>query len=100
MIMQIWLEYIQATGSGKLELEKYAESDIWNFLDIIRIVLMLLSVVITILYMLKKKNDNDDDFDLERFERASKLNDNRSEIFSLLVLFSFLGLLQYFRLLR
>jgi uncharacterized membrane protein YbjE (DUF340 family) len=67
-------------------------------LDVIRILLMFLYVLFTILYRINKPND--DDIDESNDEKAIYWDSKRAEMFTLLVLFSFIGLLQYFRLLR
>jgi hypothetical protein len=56
---------------------------------------MLNYVVLTILYKIKKGRD-----DQVEIKSALYLDEKRIEVFTLLVLFSFLGFLQYFRLLR
>jgi hypothetical protein len=102
LFFQIWVEWIQVTSSGSFSLSDYA--NIWNGADLIRIILMALYVVFTILYRVNLPNENeildDPTANAASEEAAANWDKKRAETFTLLVLISFICLLQYFRLFK
>lgn len=92
--------------------------NIWNFLDLLRLIMMALYIVFTFMYLGNRPQDDEErahtvslnslfsnkvETDTEVIQLDSTEGKNwdeiRAETFTLLVLVSFVGLLQYFRLL-
>jgi hypothetical protein len=71
-------------------------------LDMLRIIMMIFYIVFTILFKINKPSGDEviDEFSEARAETAIKWDHKRAEAFTLLVLVSFIGMLQYFRLLK
>jgi hypothetical protein len=98
MFFQIGVEWIQITSSGSFSISDYL--NVWNFADVLRILLMALYVVFTILYRVNKPDENEIlDPTAEVDETSADWDKRRAEVFTLLVLVSSFCMLQYFRLL-